>query len=87
MTILADIETTTVHDDLPPEEQWRDWFVIETTPHGVHFRHDYLQPGETERGSWCDQGSGFALKHLDEVVAALLKLQADLKSDDKVSPM
>lgn len=79
MTILADIETTTVHDDIPPEEQWREWFVVESTAYGVHFRHDYLRPGESERSSWYDQGSGFAFEHLDEVVAALLKLQADLK--------
>lgn len=79
MTIIADIETTSIHDDLPPEEQWREWFVIDVTAYGVHFSHEYLRPGESERGSWCDQGSGFDLKYLDEVVTALLKLQAERK--------
>jgi len=69
---LAEIER-------PHEEgDWREWLVFELFGEDqkyVSVGVDYLKPGETERGHWCDSGIIIDVANIDAFVAALRAAQ------------
>jgi hypothetical protein len=73
--VCAEIQTSPDDAEGGPE-----WLVIETRSYGgegadsVSFRHDYINI-RGERATWQDMGSGFDMKHLDEVIAILERIR------------
>ena len=60
-------------DDDDAKHGWREWLAIYKEDDRISFRHEYTSPRDPgpERKTWHDQGSGFYLKDLDTVIAAL----------------
>jgi hypothetical protein len=76
-----------VYAELVDEERqdngWQEWTVISADDWGrVCISHQYVKPGETERKTWCDEGSSFSVRHIDAVIAALQAIKASVPGDD-----
>jgi len=66
--MVAEIQT----EEGEPDGLWKGWLTIhlEQADTYVSIRHDYIG-SDGNRDTWCDEGSGFSIEHLDAVIAAL----------------